>query len=191
MYDDGFCAFAAALSGALRCRPGGGVGKICFLDRFFDNLRFGGGSGCFCGLHALSAEAAPEETALAAQELGEILADPAHGPRSIRDCDCQNGIGATPVFVHLCRALTAESRLRSLRLTGSDDEVFESALSDDGMTELAAALAPGRSRLERLTIGDAFFSDGPGCVHPVLAGVARLPSSSAETWAASFRSQAS
>lgn len=100
----------------------------------------------------LEAEAAAERLS---SQLVALLASPAHGPSSLRASD--SGLGATPAFGGLCRALTDASPLRRLVLCGAK-------VDGAGATALAALLGPGRSRLETLDLSYNDLSGQFGCV---------------------------
>lgn len=94
----------------------------------------------------------------AAAQLGAALAHPSYGPRVLRDFFC--AISLTPVFEHMCRALTAESRLRNLELCLDRPAVPAAS----AVLALAAAIADERARLETLKLVGTDLIDGGGCV---------------------------
>lgn len=75
--------------------------------------------------------------------------------------------GWLPAFPQLCAALTPASRLRS---------VFTSADFADGRmaAQLAAALAPGRSRIESLEFVSCDLSDEDGCAASACVAAAAM-----------------
>lgn len=90
----------------------------------------------------------------AAARLAEGLAAPHRGVRTLALFTDTTG---TPLLESLCRALTAESPLTNL-------DACRSVVTSAGAAELAAALAPGRSRLKSLLLTGGDLSAGGGCV---------------------------
>lgn len=78
-----------------------------------------------------------------AQLLGAALAAPERGVRVLRCAETILGITMLPESI--CRALTADSPLEELHLTGC-------VLCSGQVAEIASALAPGRSRLKTLVL---------------------------------------
>lgn len=150
-----FATFATALAETLGCCtvkevvlgiPGGSNATTADMQTLFDRL--GGG------------DAAAVERAAAS--LGAALADPLRGPRELRVASrqaLQSGVEGSfrfPAAAHVARALTVQSPLRVLQLTGN--------LSADAYRALAAALAPGRSCLEELLLEHTDIDTAEGCV---------------------------
>lgn len=133
--DPDFSAFAVALcAGLSHCA----VERLVFHER---GVRRPGAAPS-----ARAAAAAEQEAA--AQRLAKALADPSRGPAEL----CSYGACVLPVFTLLCEALTPESPLRRLYLHQAGNV---HALTDSGgaaAEALAAALGPGRSKLETLEI---------------------------------------
>lgn len=116
-------------------------------------------------LRAASDAAAADRRA--AFHLAATLAHPTHGPHAIVAAD-NTEFRSTPLLAHLCRALTAESPLRTLTLedlADDRDEGDEMPVPAAGLEQLAAALAPGRSRLEVLELHHFDFGAATGCGH--------------------------
>lgn len=88
-----------------------------------------------------------------AAQLGAALASPATGPRVFRSSEA--AFGASAVLGHLCRSLCPQSPLRSLVLD-------RACVGNAGAALIAAALAPGGSRIELLNIsGTDCFTYAP------------------------------
>lgn len=100
--------------------------------------------------------------------LGEALADPERGPKELSIVPPEGA--ALPVFAQrVCRAvLNPQSPLRTLRLCGLGD-------GNDATATIAAALAPGRSRLESLSIPRAGDMSVARCVRTVVVVHIRRP----------------
>lgn len=171
----GFVPFSAALCSGLAGRR---VDELVILGG-------GGRTGNLAALYSASAaeaaaggaSAAAAAADAAATALGAALASPEHGPRTIRSISADTG--PSPVLPHLCRALSAASRLRRLQLSRDSAHGPEGSptVGAAAAGELAAALAPGRWRLEAPTSTLA-----PGAL--ALA----LPATSSILWLAEFGS---
>lgn len=142
--DSDFASFAAALTETL---------GACSVKALVLGVDY------FADLGALFGRLGPDAAAAerAATSLGAALADPLRGPREVRVVSKRGGQLCFPAAAHVARALTSESLLRVLSLGGR--------LSADGLRELAAALAPGRSRVEKLTVSGIDLREAEGCVH--------------------------
>lgn len=150
---DDFASFATALGETLGC---------CRVK----TLLLGSEEGCapsadfWAYVGRLGPDAAATESAAAS--LGAALAHPLRGPRELRVWGSiyplePDDLDEPPCFLaaaHVARALTAQSPLRALTLGG---------IGADALEELAAALAPGRSRLEELEIEGANLGTAQGC----------------------------
>lgn len=99
----------------------------------------------------------------AAAQLAAALAAPGRGPLGFATVSAK--VAATPLLRHLCRALTADSPLTELSL-------MDSGLDEAGALEVAAALAPGRSRVKMLGACQEDLSAGTGCVFTAGVGCA-------------------
>lgn len=91
-----------------------------------------------------------------AEQFAAALAAPERGLRVLRSI-FGSRLDATPLLGSLCRALTATSPLTELSLNNS-------GISGPGAAEVAAALAPGRSRLRTLVLNFDNISEADGCV---------------------------
>lgn len=109
----GFVAFVTAISEALASCA---VGRVGFFplrgpEPDFDPL---------LDLRALIARSTAPAAAVdqAVARLAAALADPEHGPRAV--LGGSHCLGSTPILAHMCRALTARSRLSELQIDESD-----------------------------------------------------------------------
>lgn len=118
----------------------------------------------------------------AAADMAAALADPVHGPREIRGREWAGlrsppgALCSLPGLSQICAALTPASPLRDLRLCGNTGWKGTGAPAEEGTATLgdamqpqppaavvAAALAPGRSRISFLSVADMDLTVRGGC----------------------------
>lgn len=118
------------------------------------------------GAEGEAQEGRTDEAAAAA--LGAALAHPQHGPRVL----CSSGVRLfcqSAVFAHLCGALTEQSRLEAIIARDPPSHHGHDNAAVDGvpfpLATLAAALAPGRSRITTVDVLRGRF-EPEGCAAP-------------------------